>query len=322
MGDRNDYSHYQYERGYGRRQDARAQQRQGPGHDEGRSWNERDAQGRGPQGRYGQAPQRADDYPVRPLPGAGSGGGYGMESRDQAGRGRGYRPTYADDDNHSAQRSHWRDDHPYARQAYQQTGAAFESDYSAIDNRDQSGLNPRQEPEHDHEPHYRAWREQQLAGHDRDYARWREMQVQRYDQDYRNWRDQRHEAFSREFASWREAAAPLGPEGGRTGLGGASTGASGAQTGHAGGGSSWSNSGGGATGAAGITGGSSGVAPQTHSVLDAYGASSPAASSASPASTAKSSGPISADTAQEPSAVQSVTDGHDHRKDDDADRRH
>lgn len=56
---------------------------------------------------------------------------------------------------------------------------------------------------HDHEPGYRNWREQQLAGHDRDYRRWRETQARKYDEDYGKWRGERHDAFSRDFHDWR-----------------------------------------------------------------------------------------------------------------------
>ncbi len=55
----------------------------------------------------------------------------------------------------------------------------------------------------DHEPHYRTWRENQIASHDRDYARWREEQVRKYDEDYKGWRNERHSTFSKEFEGWR-----------------------------------------------------------------------------------------------------------------------
>ena len=55
----------------------------------------------------------------------------------------------------------------------------------------------------DHEPHYRTWRDNQLASHDRDYARWREEQTRKYDEDYTGWRNERHSTFSKEFEGWR-----------------------------------------------------------------------------------------------------------------------
>lgn len=55
----------------------------------------------------------------------------------------------------------------------------------------------------DHEPHYRQWRDTQLASHDRDYARWRDEQVRKYDEDYQGWRGERHTAFSNAFEGWR-----------------------------------------------------------------------------------------------------------------------
>ncbi len=71
-----------------------------------------------------------------------------------------------------------------------------------------------------HEPHYRQWRDTQLAGHDRDYARWRDEQARKYDEDYKGWRNERHSAFSNEFETWRS---------GRSG--GATAAAGGAQAG-------------------------------------------------------------------------------------------
>ncbi len=87
------------------------------------------------------------------------------------------------------------------RSRYRQT-----SDYDASheDPRGRAGASGRDDD--DHEPHYRTWREQQLAGHDRDYDRWRAAQAQRYDEDYRRYRDQRHEGFSRDFGDWRNQA--------------------------------------------------------------------------------------------------------------------
>ena len=63
------------------------------------------------------------------------------------------------------------------------------------------------EPDHDHEPAYRDWREHQLSGHDQDYRRWRDEQARRYDEDYRAHRASRHEAFSKTFQDWRSGQA-------------------------------------------------------------------------------------------------------------------
>lgn len=57
--------------------------------------------------------------------------------------------------------------------------------------------------DHDHEPHYRRWRDDQLASHDEDYRRWRDEQAKKYDEDYSTWRNERHSAFSKEFEGWR-----------------------------------------------------------------------------------------------------------------------
>lgn len=66
------------------------------------------------------------------------------------------------------------------------------------------------EPDHDHEPAYRDWREHQLSGHDQDYRRWRDEQARRYDEDYKAHRASRHEAFGKTFQDWRSSQAQRG----------------------------------------------------------------------------------------------------------------
>ena len=186
--------------------------------------------------------------------------------------------------------------------------------------------------DHDHEPHYRQWRDQQMASHDQDYARWRDNQGRRYDEDYGAWRAQRHEAFSREFHDWRAnnarhtgvgGVSPTSSSGDPSGLSGAATGARGAQSGHSGPVSGVSSSSGGATGSAGITGGSSDVAGYpgaagTGAVVGAYEASSsrPAGDGAKARNISAADSATAGGTT--PDVVQSVTDGH--RKDDDKKR--
>ncbi len=113
-----------------------------------------------------------------------------FQERAQGGQGGG---SYRQQDvSPGAQRSQWRQP-----QHFGDNGAAAES-YAQ-----QSG-NTR---DHDHDPAYRRWRDQQLSTHDSDYARWRDEQARRYDEQYKGWRDQRHEAFSQDFHDWRSKQA-------------------------------------------------------------------------------------------------------------------
>lgn len=73
--------------------------------------------------------------------------------------------------------------------------------------------------DHDLEPDYRAWREEQLRGHDRDYAEWRSEQHKRYDADYRSFRSERKSSFGKSFNEWQaerrasgEIASPPDPK--------------------------------------------------------------------------------------------------------------
>ncbi len=91
-------------------------------------------------------------------------------------------------------------------------GSYGQQDYSPAAQRSEFRENqryagPGQEPSpsyhNDHEPHYRHWRDTQLASHDRDYARWRDEQARKYDEDYHGWRSERHSTFRTEFEGWR-----------------------------------------------------------------------------------------------------------------------
>lgn len=57
--------------------------------------------------------------------------------------------------------------------------------------------------DHDLEPDYLAWRDEQLRGHDRDYADWRAEQHKRYDSEYRSFRSERKSSFGKSFSEWQ-----------------------------------------------------------------------------------------------------------------------
>jgi hypothetical protein len=135
-------------------------------------------------------------------------GGYGPRPGHATDSARFGGPTYADHrDDHLAQRSRWRDEQRY--ETPRPEHAPQESRYAA-------GGRPPQDQDHDHEPHYRQWREQQLSNHDHDYRRWREQQARTYDTEYQNWRRQRHDAFASDFHSWRASQTGLPDAGGST----------------------------------------------------------------------------------------------------------
>ncbi|HTI66107.1 MAG TPA: hypothetical protein VL460_01025 [Caulobacteraceae bacterium] len=266
------------EQSYGRPgQYANRSQQSGGGWDAGRD-RDRDRQGRraddggygdGPSGQrdYGEASSRREygqgGYPIRPG-GRDPGGWRGGPERGLGGA----QQFGPQDFSPSAQRSQWRED-----QRYGDHGSTGDS-YGAAGRSGQYGAGDH--PSYDHEPHYRQWRDRQLASHDQDYARWRDEQARRYDEDYGQWRSQRHEAFSKDFHAWRSDPerhhtdagtspavgddSPTGSRGDPSGLSGAATGARGAQAGHSGPATGVSGAPGGATGSAGITGGSSDVA--------------------------------------------------------------
>lgn len=58
-------------------------------------------------------------------------------------------------------------------------------------------------PDHEFEPDYLHWRDEQLRLHDRDYAEWRAHQHRSYDEDYRRFREHRRENFGQTFETWR-----------------------------------------------------------------------------------------------------------------------
>ena len=70
--------------------------------------------------------------------------------------------------------------------------------------------NRRPQTDHEFDPDYLSWRDQQLAKHDRDYADWRREQQRKYDDDYWKFRSERRDDFHQRFQDWRaqrEAAA-------------------------------------------------------------------------------------------------------------------
>jgi hypothetical protein len=57
--------------------------------------------------------------------------------------------------------------------------------------------------QHDFDPDYVSWRDDQLRAHDRDYHAWREERRRSYDEDYGTWRRERQEKFGQDFSDWR-----------------------------------------------------------------------------------------------------------------------
>lgn len=184
---------------------------------EQRSW---EGGGRGGERGYGEASDRAygeGGYPDQRGRGGYGPQGYGAHQRSEDDREarRVGGPTYSDRQHHLAQRSHWREDQRYGDhrstgETYERGGQRREGEYGGVDPQAQYDAGRR---DHDHEPHYRQWREQQLSAHDRDYARWREQKASGYDTEYRDWRQQRHDSFANDFHNWRSAQGAGGASG-------------------------------------------------------------------------------------------------------------
>lgn len=60
-----------------------------------------------------------------------------------------------------------------------------------------------QHADHEFEPDYLRWREEQMRAHDREYQDWRRDQHRRYDEQYRQFRQERQHHFGRAFHEWR-----------------------------------------------------------------------------------------------------------------------
>jgi hypothetical protein len=76
----------------------------------------------------------------------------------------------------------------------------------------QAGYGPsaQSHPDHDLEPDYLSWREQQMRDHDRDYEDWRREQHQHYDRQYRQFRAERQRHFGQAFHEWRSQRSAVG----------------------------------------------------------------------------------------------------------------
>jgi hypothetical protein len=61
----------------------------------------------------------------------------------------------------------------------------------------------RSHSEHDFDPDYLRWRDEQLRGHDRDYDAWRREQHRQYDEQYHQFRGERQRHFGEAFHEWR-----------------------------------------------------------------------------------------------------------------------
>lgn len=68
----------------------------------------------------------------------------------------------------------------------------------------------RPQGDHDFDPDYLRWRDEQLSGHDRDYSEWRRAQHRQYDDEYRKFRHERRTQFGDTFQSWRNQRSAVG----------------------------------------------------------------------------------------------------------------
>lgn len=58
--------------------------------------------------------------------------------------------------------------------------------------------------QHDLDPDYVNWRDQQLRNHDREYHGWRAEQQRKYDDEHRRYRGERRNHFHQTFEEWRQ----------------------------------------------------------------------------------------------------------------------
>ena len=68
----------------------------------------------------------------------------------------------------------------------------------------------RSHSDHDFDPDYLRWREDQLRAHDRDYEDWRREQHRQYDEQYRQFRNERQRHFGEAFHEWRSQRSAVG----------------------------------------------------------------------------------------------------------------
>lgn len=67
--------------------------------------------------------------------------------------------------------------------------------------------------QHDLDPDYVTWRDQQMRNHDREYQGWRAEQHRKYDDDYRRFRGERRNHFHQTFEEWRQQQQAAGKQG-------------------------------------------------------------------------------------------------------------
>jgi hypothetical protein len=72
------------------------------------------------------------------------------------------------------------------------------------------GAQAQPHPDHEFDPDYVQWREEQLRSHDRDYQEWRRSQHRQYDDQYRQYRDERQRHFGEAFHQWRSQRGMVG----------------------------------------------------------------------------------------------------------------
>lgn len=68
----------------------------------------------------------------------------------------------------------------------------------------------RSHSDHDFDPDYLRWREEQLRAHDRDYEAWRREQHRQYDEQYQQFRRERQRHFGETFLEWRSQRSAVG----------------------------------------------------------------------------------------------------------------
>lgn len=72
------------------------------------------------------------------------------------------------------------------------------------------GAEARSHSEHDFDPDYLRWRDEQLRAHDRDYEAWRRDQHRQYDEQYHQFRTERQRHFGQAFHEWRSQRSAVG----------------------------------------------------------------------------------------------------------------
>lgn len=104
------------------------------------------------------------------------------ESRGRYDRDYGGEPTWGSQDRRTPDYG----SQTYSRHAYAPGSQIWEDQRSSMTSREMSSR-----PQHDFEPDYLHWRDQQLANFDRDYSEWRSERREKFSSDFDSWRQNR-----------------------------------------------------------------------------------------------------------------------------------